>query len=63
MSDILDRLDRLTKQGEDYIWRPAADAVAEIKRLRSELKEANRLSSELADILQARDEAAAGADL
>ncbi len=32
--DIVDRLEVLTKQGEDYIWRPAVDAVAEIKRLR-----------------------------
>lgn len=32
--DILERLIPLTKQGEDYIWRPALDAGAEIERLR-----------------------------
>lgn len=33
--DIVKRLQPLTRQGEDYIWRPVTDAIAEIKRLRA----------------------------
>jgi DnaJ-class molecular chaperone len=39
MTEIVVRLRRLTKQGEDYIWRPATDAIAEIERLRDALRE------------------------
>lgn len=52
MTDIIDRLHELTKQGEDYIWRPAVDAIAEIKRLRAEVVDLNRLNGELADMLE-----------
>lgn len=39
MSDVLAQLRALTKQGEDYIWRPAKAAVDEIERLRAERDE------------------------
>lgn len=35
--DIVARLENLMKQGEDYIWRPAADAAIEIRQLRREV--------------------------
>lgn len=37
--DIVTRLEELMKQGEDYIWRPAAEAASEIRQLRREVSD------------------------
>ena len=47
--DIVARLEDLMKQGEDYIWRPAAEAATEIRQLRREVARLEEVNAKLVE--------------
>ncbi len=50
--DIVTRLEELMKQGEEYIWRPAAEAATEIRQLRREAGELRERLTEMIGLVE-----------